>query len=205
MSPDELYSAVARSIFYCLRKLSIGKTISSIDFEMPWCLLSELEIEHLLPDRELMKSSTHVLTTLVVVLATIGQSTIATPIDRMMSQNAIDSYKLSSKQCSPVLAQIKSNLTNVTRFETSNLDKYDGTPPRGRTQSLTIISAGIQESRSLAMAKKIIASCPKIGSVRFVINGSDEQNVYGLLNGKVQIFKCTGMENPNKWGEYSCT
>ena len=108
-------------------------------------------------------------------------------------------------KCSSVLAQSKSSLTKITRFETANLDKYDGIPPRGRTQSLTIISSGIQELAPLAMAKSIIASCPKIGSVRFVVNGTDDQSVYGLLNGKVQLFKCMGMDNPNKWGEYACS
>lgn len=108
-------------------------------------------------------------------------------------------------KCSTVLAQSKSSLTNVTRFKISKLGKYDGIPPRGRTQHLTIIFSDIQELTSLAMARRIITNCPKIGSVRFVGNGSDDQSVYGLLNGKVQIFKCTGMENPNKWGEYACS
>jgi hypothetical protein len=108
-------------------------------------------------------------------------------------------------KCSTVIAQSKSALSNLTRFDISKLSKYDGIPPKGRTQHLVIISSSIQESIQLKMAKTIITSCPKIGSVRFVVNGTDDQSVYGLFNDKVQIFKCTGMENPNKWGEYACS
>jgi hypothetical protein len=115
------------------------------------------------------------------------------------------SAKTGRSQCSTVLKDIKSSIANVTRFEISKLSEYDGIPPKGRTQHLTIISSGIQGSASLAMSTKIVASCPKIGSTRFVINGTDEQSVYGLLNGKVQIFKCRSTENPSKWGQYVCS
>jgi hypothetical protein len=110
-----------------------------------------------------------------------------------------------TSKCSTVIAQSKSAISNLTRFDISKLSKYDGIPPKGKTQHLTIISSVVQESIQLKMAKTIITSCPKIGSVRFVANGTDDQNVYGLLNDKVQIFKCTGMENPDKWGEYACS
>jgi hypothetical protein len=108
--------------------------------------------------------------------------------------------------CSAVLAQSKSSLTNITRFKVSKLGKYDGIPPKGRTQNLYITSSGIRgELTPLTMAKRIISSCLEIGSVRFVANGTDDQSVYGLLNGKVQIFRCTGIDNPNRWGEYACS
>jgi hypothetical protein len=108
-------------------------------------------------------------------------------------------------KCSTTLSKSKSSMPNITRFDVSNLDKSDGIPPRGRTQHLNIISFRLKDSKELSMAKKVIADCPKIGMVRFVSNGSDEQSVYGLLNGKVQLFKCVGMESTNKWGEYACS
>jgi hypothetical protein len=117
----------------------------------------------------------------------------------------LESTTATPSQCSTVLEQSKSVLTNITRFEISKLSKYDGISPQGKTQHLTIISSGIQGSTSLAMSTKIIASCPKIGSVRFVVNGTDDQSVYGLLNGKVQIFKCRNIEKPYKWGQYPCS
>ncbi len=108
-------------------------------------------------------------------------------------------------KCSTVLARSKSSLAKVTRFKISNFDKYDGIPPKGRTQHLSIIFRGIHQSTELAMATKIIAGCPQIGSVRFVIDGTDDQSVYGLLNGKVRMFKCKDMDSTNKWGEYACS
>ena len=92
-----------------------------------------------------------------------------------------------------------------TKLRNLKSSKHDGISPRGRTQSLTIISSGIRDSTPLAIAKTIVSNCPRIGSVRFVANGTDDQSVYGLLNGKVQLFKCTGINKPNKWGEYACS
>ncbi len=55
------------------------------------------------------------------------------------------------------------------------------------------------------MTKRIIASCPKVGSVSFITNGTDEEDRYGLLSGKVQTFKCKDITEPISWGEYGCS
>jgi hypothetical protein len=60
---------------------------------------------------------------------------------------------------------------------TIKYDRYDGTPLEGRTTHL-VIGLGKRPSNKSMMAKKIIASCPQIGSFRFTINGTDDQNRY---------------------------
>jgi hypothetical protein len=109
-------------------------------------------------------------------------------------------------KCSQVLAQSKAALTDVQAFKTIKYNQYDGIPPKGRTQHLAIVMG--ERSSELAMTKRIIASCPKIGSVSFIMNGTDDQNRYGLLNGKVQAFKCQTAGDTDttiKWGQYGCS
>ena len=126
-------------------------------------------------------------------------------LGKQTSIAAQPSTKMSkSSKCSAILVQSQSSLTNVTRFDISEISQDDGIPPKGRTQYLTIISSGVRDLTSLAMTKKIVNNCQKIGFVRFVVNGTDDQSVYGLLGGKVQLFKCIEMDRTPKWGEYTC-
>jgi hypothetical protein len=106
-------------------------------------------------------------------------------------------------KCSTVLAQSKSALNKVNTFRISKIEQYEGRPPIGRSQHLHIIR-GQRLTTEATMAKKIIANCPKIGSISFVTNGTDEEDRYGWLNGKVQPFKCKNIDEPVKWGEYGC-
>jgi hypothetical protein len=109
-------------------------------------------------------------------------------------------------KCSTVLAQSKSAINKVHSFRTYQIqEKDDGIPPRGRSQHLNIVRGLRQEGKEALMAKKIIANCPKIGSVSFITNGTDEEDKYGLLNGKVQTFKCKDIAEPISWGEYGCS
>jgi hypothetical protein len=111
-----------------------------------------------------------------------------------------------SSKCSTVLAQSKSAINKVSSFRTFNIqEKDDGIPPRGRSQHLNIIRGLRQEVKEAAMAKRIITSCPKIGSVSFITNGTDEEDRYGLLNGKIQAFQCRDITEPISWGEYGCS
>jgi hypothetical protein len=107
-------------------------------------------------------------------------------------------------KCSRVLSQSKAELTNVQAFRTIKYDQYDGIPPRGRTMHLAI-GIGERPSNELLISKRIITSCPQIGSISFIMNGTDDQNRYGLLNGKVQAFKCQAPGATSKWGTYSCS
>jgi hypothetical protein len=111
-----------------------------------------------------------------------------------------------SSKCSMVLSQSKSAINKVHSFRTYQIqEKNDGIPPQGRSQHLNIVRGLRQEVKEAVMAKKIIANCPKIGSVSFITNGTDEEDRYGLLNGKVQTFKCKDISEPISWGEYGCS
>ncbi len=106
-------------------------------------------------------------------------------------------------KCSNVLTQSKSSLNKVDTFRISKINQYEGHPPSGRSQHLHVIR-GQRLTTEVAMAKKIIANCPKIGSISFITNGTDEEDRYGWLNGKVQPFKCKDIAETVKWGEYGC-
>jgi hypothetical protein len=56
----------------------------------------------------------------------------------------------------------------------------------------------------LKMAKKIVADCPQIGLITFNQYQTDWVNMYGLINGEVQAFRCKDLEEKIKWGEYIC-
>jgi hypothetical protein len=110
-----------------------------------------------------------------------------------------------SSKCSTVLAQSKSAINKVHSFTIYKIqEQNDGVPPQGRSQHLNIVRGLRQEVKEAAMAKKIIANCSRIGSVSFITNGTDEEDRYGLLNGKVQTFKCKDITEPISWGEYGC-
>lgn len=121
----------------------------------------------------------------------------------LMSINLPTALAATPSKCSNVLAQSKSALSKVDTFRISAINKYEGRPPSGRSQHLHIIR-GQGLSTEAAMAKKIIANCPKIGSISFITNGTDEESRYGWLNGKVQPFKCKDITETVKWGEYGC-
>jgi hypothetical protein len=106
-------------------------------------------------------------------------------------------------KCSTVLAQSKLALNKVDTFRISKINQSEGSPPSGRSQHLHIIR-GQGLTTEAAMAKKIIANCPKIGSISFITNGTDEEDRYGWLNGKVRRFKCKDITETVKWGEYGC-
>jgi hypothetical protein len=109
-------------------------------------------------------------------------------------------------KCSTVLAQSKAALNKVSSFKIYAIQQqYDGVPPQGRSQHLNIVRGLRQEGKEAAMAKKIINNCPKIGSVSVITNGTDEEDRYGLLNGKVQTFKCKDTSETISWGEYGCS
>jgi hypothetical protein len=76
----------------------------------------------------------------------------------LLSISMITSAIAVPSKCSTVIAQSKSAISNLTRFDISKLSKYDGIPPKGKTQHLTIISSVVQESIQLKMAKTIITS-----------------------------------------------
>jgi hypothetical protein len=82
--------------------------------------------------------------------------------------------------------------------------EYNGRPPQDRTQHL-IFTMGERGKSELQMATQIIRNCPQIGSVSFIINQTDDETRYGLLNGKVQPFKCKDIDETIQWGEYGCT
>jgi hypothetical protein len=104
-------------------------------------------------------------------------------------------------QCSNVLEQSKSKLTNVTKFQIT----YKGIVPEGKIQDLMIMSSGVKKSTSLAMSTTIITSCPKIGIVRFVNNVTYDVRLYALSNGNVQLFECKQIEGQYKWRQYICS
>jgi hypothetical protein len=120
-----------------------------------------------------------------------------------MSMNLPTTVAAAPSKCSIVLAQSKLALNKVDTFQISKINQYEGRPPSGRSQHLHIIR-GQRLNTEAAMAKKIIANCPKVGSISFITNGTDEEDRYGLLNGKVQPFKCKNTDEPVKWGEYGC-
>jgi hypothetical protein len=108
-------------------------------------------------------------------------------------------------KCSTVLAQTKSSLNKFYSLRTFGIEeKNDGIPPNGRSQHLIFIRGLRAPVKEANMTKRIIASCPKVGSVSFITNGTDEEDRYGLLNGKVQTFKCKDISEPISWGEYGC-
>jgi PBP1b-binding outer membrane lipoprotein LpoB len=110
-----------------------------------------------------------------------------------------------SSQCNRTLQTVKSQLTNVQKFQTGNLTSSGEPRPKGRSQELNIaVDSGLarnDEKVQLTIAKKVIANCSKIGLVTFTADG---EKAYGLLNGKVQAFECKNMEEKVKWGEYIC-
>jgi hypothetical protein len=118
----------------------------------------------------------------------------------------ISSSLAAPSRCSTVLTQTKSSLNKFYSLRTFNIEeKSDGIPPQGRSQQLVFIRGLRAPVKEATMAKKIIANCAKVGSVSFITNGTDEEDRYGLLNGKVQTFKCKDIAEPISWGEYGCS
>jgi hypothetical protein len=109
-------------------------------------------------------------------------------------------------KCSMVLAQTKSALNKFHSFRTFAIqEKYDGIPPQGRSEHLVFVRGLRAPVKEATITKKIITSCPKVGSVSFITNGTDEEDRYGLLNAKVQSFQCKAPEEPAVWGKYGCS
>lgn len=113
-----------------------------------------------------------------------------------------------SAQCNRTLQTVKSQLTNVQKFQTGKLISSGLPRPQGRSQQLNVVVNSDKfmnnSQMQLAMAKKIVANCPQIGLVAFSQDQTDWVNMYGLINGKVQAFECVDMEEKAKWGEYPC-
>lgn len=110
-----------------------------------------------------------------------------------------------AKKCSAVMAQVKATLPQVKRFSVGRIEtKYDGTPPQGRSQYASIIFMGERSPNEAIMAQKIIANCRQIATVSFILDGTDDERRYGLLNGKVQPFKCKDITEKVRWGEFGC-
>jgi hypothetical protein len=115
-----------------------------------------------------------------------------------------------SSQCNMTLQSVKSQLTNVKKFKTTKLISSGEPRPQGRSLQLNITldldSDNVMNNykMQLAMAKKVIASCPQIVLVVFGQDQTDWAEMYGLVNGTVQAFDCKGTEEKVKWGEYIC-
>lgn len=112
-----------------------------------------------------------------------------------------------SRTCSQAIARSKAILPQQKQtVRTSAIDtQYEGTPPKGRSQHLSFVFLGDRAKNEAAIAEKIIARCPKIGVVSFILWGTDDASRYGLLNKKIQRFQCKDMEaKVIKWGEFRC-
>jgi hypothetical protein len=109
-------------------------------------------------------------------------------------------------RCSAVLAQTQSALNKFHSFKIFKIDeKNEGISPPGRSEHFVFVRGLRTPVKEVAIAKKIITSCPKVGSVSFITNGTDEEDRYGLLNGKVQSFQCKAPEETAVWGKYGCS
>jgi hypothetical protein len=112
-----------------------------------------------------------------------------------------------ASRCSQAIAQSKALLPKQQQsVRTGEINTADyGNPPAGRSQYLNFVFLGNHVKNEASIAKKIITNCPKIAVTNFIIDGTDDLNSYGLLNGKIQQFQCKDMETKViKWGEFRC-
>lgn len=120
-----------------------------------------------------------------------------------------------SNACHQSLSQAKNNINNVRNAFLYGIKVENNplSPVRGKPNELVLVVGGPGEDTILSsgelmqtISEQLIQNCGTISSVKIGSNNSGWHHVFGLINGRVQIFDCieAGPGNPLRWGQYYC-
>ncbi|MCT7967064.1 SH3 domain-containing protein [Laspinema sp. D1] len=120
-----------------------------------------------------------------------------------------------SNTCHQSLSQAQNQVNNVRNAFLSGIlvETNSLSPVRGKPNELVLVVGGPGEDAILSsgelmqtISERLIQNCGTISSVKIASNNSGWHHVFGLINGRVQIFDCidAGPGNQQQWGQYFC-
>jgi Bacterial SH3 domain len=122
-----------------------------------------------------------------------------------------------SNLCHESLAQARTELNNVNNGFLNRviLQRNSLSPIRERPNQLILGLGGSGEDEVLSserlmkpISDRLIQNCGNVSSVQFGSGYSGWHHVYGLIDGRVSIFKCADFDPSSgrqlRWGEYNC-
>jgi hypothetical protein len=120
-----------------------------------------------------------------------------------------------SNACHQSLFQARNNIINTQNAFLYGLKVENNSlsPVRGKPNELVLVVGGPGEDTLLSsgelmqtLSEQLIQNCGTVSSVRIASNNSGWHHVFGLINGRVQIFDCidAGPGNTLRWGQYFC-
>ncbi|MCT7960873.1 SH3 domain-containing protein [Laspinema sp. D1] len=120
-----------------------------------------------------------------------------------------------SNTCHQSLSQAKNQVNNVRNAFLSGIlvETNSLSPVRGKPNELVLLVGGPGDDAILSsselmqnLSEPLIQNCGTISSVKISSNNSGWHHVFGLINGRVQIFDCidAGPGNQQRWGQYYC-